>query len=394
VDQIDAGSISADKLTQQARTFITDIVFSSSADDQVDWTSGTIEMANGDTYSITASNTGTLGAGLTYIYFDPTVSTTALQVTQSISTAIGDDIILMCVAKPSSVSTSYAFFVPGVGVFGLTADQLSPDIITETEITDNSISAPKIQSNAVIAAKIQSGAVIAGKIAAGAVDTDELNANAVTGAKIKGLTIEGIHIAGNTIAAEKLTSLTGGGLTINFAATGANPVLSHSKFSLNADGSASFSGGLTAASGTFAGDLQAVGGDFNGELKASSIAVKTAGGTLRGYISTVTSGSLALQDASANDRVRVFGGGVYMATGSGGLLTIADDGGTTQLDCHLYRSKFNKNAVIGGSAYAVGFFGNNGVTKQTLNGVKSGGTALANLITLLANHNFLTDNTT
>lgn len=50
---------------------------------------------------------------------------------------------------------------------------------------------------------------------------------------------------------------------------------------------------------------------------------------------------------------------------------------------------------VGASASTVGFFGNAGTTKQTLTGARNNPeAALANLITLLAGHNLLTDSTT
>lgn len=63
-----------------------------------------------------------------------------------------------------------------------------------------------------------------------------------------------------------------GTVTLDGAATGTQPVLNHSKFQLKADGSASFSGGLSAATGTFSGDLQAAGGTF------SNVSIENNGG--------------------------------------------------------------------------------------------------------------------
>jgi hypothetical protein len=81
-------------------------VFSSTDADTVSWTSGTLTTASGDTYNISAGNTGNMAAK-TYIYLDIAVSTTAYQTTTTASTAVGSGKILVAVAEDETTSASY-----------------------------------------------------------------------------------------------------------------------------------------------------------------------------------------------------------------------------------------------------------------------------------------------
>ena len=68
-----------------------DMVFSADATNphnEIDWTSGTIELTDETTYSIVAGTTTGITA-ITYIYLDTAVSTTVLQVTLDPFDAIG-----------------------------------------------------------------------------------------------------------------------------------------------------------------------------------------------------------------------------------------------------------------------------------------------------------------
>ena len=58
-------------------------------------------------------------------------------------------------------------------------------------------------------------------------------------------------------------------------------VVNSSKFQLDANGNATFSGNLSAAGGTFSGNLSAAGGTFNG---AMSVSANTPTGTVQAYI--------------------------------------------------------------------------------------------------------------
>jgi predicted phage tail protein len=63
------------------------IAFSVGATNRIDWTSGTIVKNGSTSYSI-ASGNATWTAGKLYVYFDPAISTTVLQTTTTLATAV------------------------------------------------------------------------------------------------------------------------------------------------------------------------------------------------------------------------------------------------------------------------------------------------------------------
>lgn len=224
-DQIATGIVIANKLTESSKNFGSDIVWSATDWDTIAWSAGTITMADGSTYSILAGNTGNMGSDARrYVYLDPAVSATVLQVTTSIATATGENKVLLAEAARASggsASGQSAHFVPVVGAFFLNADQLSAAAITEikvatsaittTKISDDAVTTPKIVAGAITTAKIDAlavtadkiaaNAIIATKIAAGAVETDKLAANAVTAAKINVASLSAISADLGTVTA-------------------------------------------------------------------------------------------------------------------------------------------------------------------------------------------------
>jgi len=112
------------------------------------------------------------------------------------------------------------------------------------------------------------------KIGASAVDTTELNDGAVTGGKTDIAEVSDITSDAGTLVAGLLNNaasnptrgirLDSGSAKpgtwtsyIDLAASSSNPIFYHTKMSLNADGTSSFSGTLSGADGTFAGNLSA-----------------------------------------------------------------------------------------------------------------------------------------
>lgn len=100
-----------------------DLVFSVTDKDTVAWASGTITMSNGRTFSITASNTGNMAAR-TYIYLDTGVSSTALQTTTTVSTAMGANKKLIAVAQNGSAQAQFTVY-GGIGGIKLPASGTS-----------------------------------------------------------------------------------------------------------------------------------------------------------------------------------------------------------------------------------------------------------------------------
>ncbi len=138
------------------------------------------------------------------------------------------------------------------------------------------------------------------------------NGDAYFGGTLAANVVAASNILANTITVDELATLTGGGLTINFAATGSNPCLSHSNFSLNADGSADFGGTVSATS--FTGAAVTIDG---------TIACKAGGGGTHVSLQrSGTAGQVLVTNLYA-------GGNVYSMTGaSDDILTFAKESGT------------------------------------------------------------------
>jgi len=156
----------------------TNIVFSATDFNTVAWTAGILRFQDGSRANIVAGNTGNISA-LTYIYYDGSISQTALLVTSDSSKIVGDRRRLVCVAEESAAGQE-AYFLPLSGKLG----------INEDNIGDNSISTDKIQANSIVAGKISAGAVTADKIsvstlAAIVADIGLITAGTLTGALIR-----------------------------------------------------------------------------------------------------------------------------------------------------------------------------------------------------------------
>lgn len=119
-------SIIADKLTQGAQSFSTDIDFSATDQNTVAWTAGTITFADGSSHSINGGNTGDMAAA-TFIYLDTDVSETELQTSTTFSDVVGDNKKLLCYAQVAPTANQNAFFLPAIGSFNANTDQLSVD---------------------------------------------------------------------------------------------------------------------------------------------------------------------------------------------------------------------------------------------------------------------------
>lgn len=163
------GAVIAGALSRDSQSFNTNIVFSATDNDTVAWTSGTLEFASGESFSISAGNTGNMSA-LTYIYFAFHISTTVLQTSTTFSDAVGDDRRLLCVATKITDATQKAFYVPAVGVLG----------VNENNIGANSISANLIQANTITAGKLN-----VSQLSAISADIGNITAGTITGNTIR-----------------------------------------------------------------------------------------------------------------------------------------------------------------------------------------------------------------
>ena len=136
------------------------LTFSATDNNTVAWTSGSIILTDGTTFTIDAGNTGNMAA-VTYIYFDKAVSLTVLQTTTIVATSVGGNKILIAVAQDVGDATKGATFqvFGGKGGSGqlVTADNIAADAITANELAANSIDGMTI-TGAVI--KNQTGTVV------------------------------------------------------------------------------------------------------------------------------------------------------------------------------------------------------------------------------------------
>lgn len=148
-----------------------DNTFSATDVNTVEWTSGTITLADGTTFSIDAGNTGNMAA-LTYIYFSKADSETVLQTSSTASDAVGANKILIAVAENNgdAGATEATFQVfGGSGGTLLMSDNIAANSITANEIAANTITASEIFT--------------------GTITTTQLSATAIDGMTITGSTI-------------------------------------------------------------------------------------------------------------------------------------------------------------------------------------------------------------
>lgn len=209
-----------------------DLAFTSSDHNTVAWSSGSIETADGTTYSIDAGNTGNIAA-VTYIYLDTDTSTSVLQTSTTASDAVGANRILIAVAKDVASGKLARFQVFGGDNQGtplitannitantITADEIAANTITSSEIAAGTITATEIAAGTITANEIAAGTITATEIAAGTITANELAANSVTAAKIDVAQLSAIAADLGTITAGTVT-----GATIRTAASGARVIL-------------------------------------------------------------------------------------------------------------------------------------------------------------------------
>ena len=145
---INGNWITGSSMETSLQTWTTNIVFSSASATQINWTSGTIRLNDGTTYSISSGNTGTMSA-LNYIYLDTAVSTTVLQKTTTYSTAVGSGKIILAAAQNNTTGASIIPFTGQQPILDGTAQ------IVASSITAGAIAATAIDSMTVTGATIR-----------------------------------------------------------------------------------------------------------------------------------------------------------------------------------------------------------------------------------------------
>lgn len=148
----------------------TDIVRSATDYNTVAWTSWTISLAGGSSFSVNSGNTWNISA-INYVYYD---GTTTLKITTTPQTAVWAGKILLCVAKNSTSPTLaqfQAFWTLWQNVF-ITADNIAANTITANQIASNTITATQISSSYVYAGTINADNITSGTITGRTIQTD------------------------------------------------------------------------------------------------------------------------------------------------------------------------------------------------------------------------------
>lgn len=154
---ITGGSITSTPIASIPNNSSTDIsllektwtmTFSVTDNNTVAWSSGTVTLSNGRTFTISAGNTGNMTA-LTYIYLDPGASSTVLQTTTAAATALGANKALIGTAQNNTVTASFIPYGPGqplvdganIGALSIVAGNIAASTITAGKMSVSQLSA-------------------------------------------------------------------------------------------------------------------------------------------------------------------------------------------------------------------------------------------------------------
>ena len=124
------------------------LVFSVTDSNTIAWATGTVVFSNGRTFTIDAGNTGNMAA-LSYIYLDPAVSSTVLQVTTTYSTAMGNNKRLIGTAQNNTVTANFIPYGAGqilvdganIGALSIVAGNIAASTITAGKMSVTQLSA-------------------------------------------------------------------------------------------------------------------------------------------------------------------------------------------------------------------------------------------------------------
>lgn len=144
------GAITAGALIESSQRFTSNVVWSSDDVDVIRWHGAastaaafTLWLAGGVSYTITAGNFSPMVSGSNYyIYFDPDVSETTLQISSNITATLGERKLLLCVARKSdsNLAGDTAFYFPAPGTLN------SPRLITADEMRANIVRAVSLEA--------------------------------------------------------------------------------------------------------------------------------------------------------------------------------------------------------------------------------------------------------
>ena len=328
--QVDGTGLS---LPTDIRGWTTDQVFSSASATQVNWAAGTITLSDGSTtYSISAGNTGTMSAR-TYIYIDPSVSTTVLQTTTTAGTAVGAGKIMVATAQ-NSTSEAKLFLFSGAATAKFSGPDIEANSIGANQITAGSITATLIEANTITANEITANTIDTGQLAAGSVEADIIDSNAVIAEKIASNAVIAAKIQAGAITAVKLEADMV--LSTNIIAGNASP---GARWVLNSSGITGYNSSnaaqvqLMTTASAVGGSIYVGGATTKAVMDISGIGIignVTSSFSLRDTVGGTIYGSLGM---SATE-VSLFGLGkiLKLATSSGSDNIIIDAAGDVVVD--------------------------------------------------------------
>ncbi len=97
-NKIIAKTITTEKLTVGSLNFVSSIVWTATDYNTATWAAGALTFSDGKQYSILTGNTGNI-ASTTYIYLDINVSGNALQITTTLTNAVGEGKTLIAIVQ-------------------------------------------------------------------------------------------------------------------------------------------------------------------------------------------------------------------------------------------------------------------------------------------------------
>lgn len=174
---------------------------------------------NGTDYTITAGNTSTfnsIAGPYKYVWFDPTISTSILQQsnTKPTLTAVGSALIFVnnggtpvSVTEESfpSVVANNAVDTGAIQAKAITAGLLGDKAVGTGQIADNAITSLQVGSKAIAGSNIADNAVNTLQLASNAVDSTILKDGAVsTSAKLANGVVNTLQLAGNAVDSTKI----------------------------------------------------------------------------------------------------------------------------------------------------------------------------------------------
>lgn len=218
-------TITSGKVNTALMSYNHNLVFSASSATVVAWATGTITMSDTTSYTISAGNTGAMSAK-TYIYLAPGTSTTVLQTTTTLGTAVGDGKMLIAVAENYTTEAIFQVFngIGGLNLAGsnivtgsVTANEIAANTITATNMVAKTLTANEIAANTITGNEIAATTITGAKLVAGTITANEIAASTITAAQIAAATIttDKLSVANLSAVSANMGTITSGTITLD-----------------------------------------------------------------------------------------------------------------------------------------------------------------------------------